>query len=94
MKRTNEWSCVQCGHTLGYVFGSEFHPRDDLPGKNLQTRGPNLMVICDNCEGKKIWYTADPIVRAIYQLVDSIVTVSAGKMVRAVSDEIRKTEKD
>lgn len=90
--RVSDWKCVndQCNRTLGQVLGGEFHPSEDFSADQLQTRGPNLVVKCPDCDTLKIWYTADPITRAMYQLVDAIATVGARKMVRVMGEETRK----
>jgi hypothetical protein len=84
----NAWYCIneECNRELGEVLGSEFHPASDVGGENLQTRGPNLVVRCPNCGTPKVWYTADPITRAMYQLVDAISTQAAKRMISKVSE--------
>lgn len=79
--RRSDWLCINCGRVLGQVFGGEFYPCID--GKYLRTSGPNLEVTCPNldCNHKKTFYTADPIVRAIYQLTDAVATQAARRMV-------------
>ena len=87
--KSSEWYCVndQCRKRLGHVLGGEFKPDEEITGKNLQTRGPNLVVHCPKCNTPKVWYTADPITRALYQLIDAIATQSAKRMIRKVSEE-------
>jgi ribosomal protein S27E len=89
----SDWQCIQCGRRLGGVFGGEFYP--DVPPDKLRTSGPNLVVTCPDCGAIKTWYTADPLVRAVYQLVDAIASVAARSMVeqvgRSVNNEIRKS---
>jgi ribosomal protein S27E len=77
--KRSEWMCINCGDSLGQVFGGEFFPSVD--GKYLRTSGPNLEVTCPNCGQRKTFYTADPIVRAIYQLTDAVATQAARRMV-------------
>lgn len=81
----SEWYCVGCGKVLGNVYGGEFYP--GVPGENLRTSGPNLVVTCPDCKGKKTFYTSDPIVRAVYQLVGALAEVSA----QAMTEQIGKT---
>lgn len=94
MVKTSEWRCVneKCGRVLGQVLGGEFRPAEDISAGNLQTRGPNLVLHCPDCNTPKVWYTADPITRAMYQLVDAMATTGAKKMIRIVGAEIRKFE--
>lgn len=89
-KKATQWYCVSCPKVLGEVLGGEFFPDDSISGKLIQTRGPNLVVTCPDCSSKKVWYTADPIVRAMYQLVDAIVTVSANRMVFVVGKRLNE----
>lgn len=86
-ERSNEWSCVKCSAPLGSVFGGEFIPTDSVPSKNLRTSGPNLIVTCPNCGAQKTWYTADPIVRSLYQLIDVVSTAVVARIVRQVSEK-------
>lgn len=81
-KYNNDWLCVSCGHILGNVVGGEFRP--SVPSTYLRTSGPNLVVTCPECMVTKVWYTADPVVKAIYQLVDAISNVAARAMVNEV----------
>ncbi len=82
-----KWVCIQCGEELGQVLGNEIRPSID--GKYLLTRGANLVFTCPKCGATKVFYTADPVVKAIYQLVDAI----AGLMVERVLREVRWEEK-
>lgn len=84
----SEWRCINnsCSRVLGYVRGGEFYPAEDVVGDNIHTRGPNLTVTCPDCGTIKMWYTADPITRALYQLVEAISSVAAKRMVRKVSE--------
>lgn len=93
-RRVNNWYCINCSFVLGEVIGSEFHVSKDVSGEFIQTRGPNLKIKCPECGAIKIWYTSDPIVRAIYQLVDAIVSVAASQMVTKVAREIRSLNLD
>lgn len=88
MAKTSEWFCVNedCRRELGSVLGGEFTPAEDIGGRLLQTRGPNLVVTCPVCGTPKVWYTADPITRALYQLVDVTATQAARRMVSKASD--------
>ena len=89
-KRVVDWYCVNCNTVLGEVLGGEFQPSKNLTGELIQTRGPNLVVTCPDCGAQKVWYTADPIVRAMYQLVDAIVSTSATRMVHAVGRKLHE----
>ncbi len=89
-KRITQWYCVSCNHVLGEVLGGEFKGAKDVPGDLIQTRGPNLVVTCPQCGGTKVWYTSDPITRALYQLVDAITTVSANRMVNVVGKRLHE----
>ena len=88
MAKTSEWFCVNedCRRNLGSVLGGEFHPAKDITGEQIQTRGPNLVIKCPECGTPKVWYTADPITRALYQLVDATATQAARRMVSKVSE--------
>jgi len=90
MQRNNEWYCIGCDQVLGLVLGSELTLAEGIGGEFVQTRGPNLVIKCPSCGSKKVWYTADPIVRAMYQLVDAISSVAASRMVHTISEETRK----
>jgi rubredoxin len=84
----SDWLCIQCGHRLGGVFGGELSPAVD--GKFLRTSGPNLVFTCPECGALKTWYTADVVVRAVYQLVNAISDVAAKSMVEQVSRSMNK----
>ncbi len=88
MTKATIWYCINedCRHELGSVLGGEYYPADSILGGNLQTRGPNLVVRCPECDTQKVWYTADPITRAMYQLVDAVATQGARRMVKTVSE--------
>ena len=83
-----EWLCIQCGEHLGDVAGGELTPSEKIPQKNLRTRGPNLVVVCPNCGSTKTWYTADPVVRALNQLVDAVATSLARRVIHLVSEQM------
>jgi len=83
-----EWMCVDCGYILGKVLGGELHP--DVPGAQLRTNGPNLVVTCPECSRVKVWYTADPLVRSVYQLTDAIASVAARAMVNEMGKKMHE----
>jgi len=84
----SDWMCIQCGHILGKVLGGELNPL--VEGKFLRTSGPNLQVICPECGATKTWYTSDPVVRAVYQLVGAISDVAARSMVEQIGRAIHE----
>lgn len=86
MDKRNEWVCVSCGHSLGVVLGGEYHP--SVEGQYIRTYGPNLSVVCPSCGATKVWYTSDPVVRAIYQLVNSLSSVAAQSMITQIGKAI------
>lgn len=83
-----EWMCVDCGFVLGRVLGGELHP--EVPGDKLRTNGPNLVVTCPDCKRVKVWYTSDPVVRAVYQLTDAVASTAAKSMVKHISKEMNE----
>lgn len=87
----SDWLCVACGKRLGGVFGGEFYP--DVSPSNLRTGGPNLVVTCPECGQIKTWYTSDPVVRAIYQLIDAISTAAAKSMIDQIGHAIHTKDK-
>ncbi len=89
----NSWLCIECGLELGEVAGGELTPSSKVPQKNLRTRGPNLVVVCPNCGATKTWYTADPVVRALYQLIDAMSTALARRVISQLSDATMQKEK-
>lgn len=90
-KSEQAWLCVSCGRPLGTIKGGEFYP--DAVCKDVHTSGPNLVVTCPDCGFVKTWYTADHIVRAVYQLVNAISEQAATSMVRAVGAATRDLRK-
>lgn len=88
MQKSSEWLCVQCSAKLGNVYGGEFYPSVD--GKNIQTRGVNLAIVCPSCGATKVWFTSDPIVRSINQLIVAISEEAARAMVNSASRELHK----
>ncbi len=87
MAAVKNWLCIQCGHVLGDVLGGELKVL--VPEGYARTRGANLTVRCPECEAEKTWYTADPIVRSIYQLVDSIAPLAARRMIESAVAQIK-----
>ncbi len=88
MTKATIWYCINedCKQELGNVLGGEYYPAENISGGQLQTRGPNLVVKCPECQTQKVWYTADPITRAMYQLIDAIATQGARRMVSKASE--------
>lgn len=91
VKGFSDWQCIDCGVSLGEVKGGELYP--NLSGNEIRTQGPNLVVTCKACGFKKVWYTSDPVVRAIRQLVDVISDEAAGAMIKAMGRAVRDEEK-
>lgn len=87
MSGGSKWFCIQCNEVLGEMVGGELRPDASIPGDHMVTRGPNLVVTCPHCGGVKVFYTSDPIVRAMYQLVDALGTQLARRAVRELSEE-------
>lgn len=87
------WYCPDksCGNILGEVLGSELSLKGDYDIKDVRTQGPNLVIICAQCGRKKVWYTSDPVVRAMYQLVDSISSQLARRTVSSLADELAES---
>jgi ribosomal protein S27E len=83
----SDWMCISCGRSLGRVLGGEFYPNVD--GANIRTNGPNLTVTCPDCGSVKTWYTSDPVVRAVYQLVEAVAEVSARAMIEQMGRAVR-----
>ena len=96
----NFWTCVneECHHPLGRVVGGEFIPSDDVGGKYIKTRGPNVVIYCPECGTRKIWYTADQLTRAGYQLVDALATIlmkrTMSLLTPEVTEMVRKVMRD
>jgi hypothetical protein len=87
-KRDTRWFCINpdCGAVLGKVIGSELYVSEDI--KDVRTRGVNLVIACSNCGTKKVWYTSDPIVKAIYQLIDAMSSAAASRMIKQVGKDL------
>lgn len=92
VRKSTEWYCVSCSFVLGHVIGGEFHP-DTVHGENVRTSGPNLVVTCPECGATKVFYSADPVVRAVYQLVDAISTVAARSMIKSMGAAVHQMDK-
>lgn len=86
----NSWLCIACGYTLGEVMGGEFYPA--IEGKYLRTHGPNLDATCPQCGAKKVFYTSDPVVRSIYQLVNVLSDVAARSMIEQLGRYLHEQE--
>lgn len=91
-RKSTEWYCVGCSFVLGHVIGGEFHP-DTVHGSQIRTSGPNLVVTCPECGTAKVFYSADPVVRAVYQLLDAITTSAARSMIRSMGAAINEANK-
>jgi len=91
--RNNNWYCVKdgCNTVLGVVSGNELYPSENMPADHVSTYGPNLMVKCPECQTRKLWYTADPVTRAVYQLIDAMAGAMATRTVKKVSEKTLKT---
>jgi len=86
----NNWLCIDCGATLGAVVGGEFSPDESVPCANIRTRGPNLVITCPHCGTVKTWYTADPIVRSQYQMLDALATALTKRVLSQLSEGLLK----
>lgn len=84
-----EWLCVSCGEVLGVVQGGELYPEKGLA---TRTSGPNLVVVCSHCGFTKTWYTSDPVVRAVYQLVSAVSDVAAKSMINQIGKEMHSKQ--
>jgi hypothetical protein len=80
-----DWVCVECGHVLGHIIGGELQPV--IEGKFCRTRGPHLVVTCPKCSANKTFYTSDPIVRAVYQLIDAVTSVMAQRLMQNIGQQ-------
>lgn len=81
------WYCVNrdaCDFVLGEVVGGELHLGKD---STAMTRGPNLVVTCPNCGTHKVWYTSDPLLRANYQMLDTMATMLSQRVLKNISRE-------
>jgi hypothetical protein len=87
--RRNTWVCISCGKVLGNVVGGEIYPAN-IPVNNVHTSGPNLIFTCDDCGATKVWYTSDPVVRAVYQLIDSVSSVAAKSMLSQLANFVNE----
>lgn len=87
----SEWYCVNCSHVLGRIVGGELVPAVD--GKNIITSGPNLNITCPKCGAVKVFYTSDPVVRAVYQLVHAISDVAARSMIAQLGKAVHDADK-
>ena len=89
--QNSDWLCIDCGLSLGKILGGEYYPAQAV--KELHTKGPNLVVQCPDCGRIKTFYTSDPVVRAVYQLVDAIAGVAAKAMVEQIGKSLHGQEK-
>jgi hypothetical protein len=93
MVNKTEWLCIDCGRVLGNVLGGELKPA--VPPEQIITRGPNLVITCPECGFVKSWYTSDPIVKAVYQLVDAMSYAHAKRVLHLVSEgSLPKSQKN
>lgn len=82
-----EWKCPDCDSFLGEVVGGELHPdRSNL----IRTRGANLEIVCRGCGYVKVWYTNDPITRAMNQLIG----VMSAEMVKTMMRQYTKARSE
>ena len=93
MPRGTDWHCVDCDHVLGQVIGRELSPDESVPHSNIRTRGVDLSITCPNCSRVKIWYTSDPVNRAINQLLDALTTAFVNRLVPMLGDVTRAGRK-
>lgn len=85
---SSDWLCIDCGYVMGTVIGGELKPAGDV--KEVRTNGPNLVLTCPTCGFVKQWYTSDPVVRAVYQLVNAISEVAAQAMIEQMSKAVHQ----
>lgn len=76
MKQNNNrqpkaWICPSCGNTLGQVVFGELYINGNA---ELNTDGINVVVYCQSCGTRKIWYTEDRL--------SSIMKLVAGELNR------------
>ena len=84
---STNWYCVNesCGAVLGVVSGNELEVAPAAVTEVL-SKGPNIEVTC-KCGTKKVWYTSEPVVRAMYQLVDSMANMLVRRLWIATKPE-------
>jgi len=89
-KDKSDWLCIQCGHSLGRIVGGELYPT--VAGEHTHTSGPNLVVICPECGARKVFFTSDPIVKAVYQLVNAVAAEAAHAMIAQMGKAVHKQD--
>lgn len=79
--RDTSWYCTDrdCGEVLGTVIGRELMLNGNI---KAITDGPNLIVTCPKCGRNKVYYNSDPLVRAVFQLIDALVSAFASRAVK------------
>lgn len=84
----SDWRCVNehCNNVLGRVIGGELEISERLNGSQIKMRGPNLVLYCPDCGTKKIWYTSDPLSRAIHQVVEVMASQFVYKTYQKAND--------
>lgn len=87
----NTWVCINCGRVLGMLIGQELEPESDV---KLRTQGANLLITCPNCDTRKTWFPADPLVRVMKQLIDVIASETARSAVYNVGRELAQARRE
>lgn len=86
MSYQTPWMCVnnECNHILGFVNGGEFTPSDDIIPSDISTKGSNLIIKCPKCGTVKTWYTSDPMVRTLNQLIEVMADQMAKRAIHSI----------
>jgi hypothetical protein len=87
---TKPWECIGCSNTLGLLEGTELRPSPDV---SCITRNSNLALTCPKCGQVKIWYSSDPINRAIYNLIDAMVGQFSKRLLATLGENTQRIEK-
>jgi hypothetical protein len=88
-----QWRCIgeECSEVLGILEGNELRVGASVP---TITRMSNLVLTCPECGTQKIWYSSDPIVRAAYQIVDTLASEFARRSVQHFGKHLQPSSKE
>lgn len=68
-RKPKMWYCPTCQEPIGKVIFGQLYLEGDVVAN---TDGPNLVVKCGSCGGRKVWFASDRLSQILAELADSI----------------------
>jgi hypothetical protein len=68
-RKPKPWTCPSCSHPIGQVMFGQLFMSGDM---TVNTDGPNLVIKCPNCGGRKIWFASDRLSQLISEIAEQV----------------------